>query len=62
MVRGMEVEDVHTVGLETGQGGGHLLQNTLSLQTILPRIGLCCYDYLSENHTITTGYTTAAVL
>ena len=33
MVRSMQVEDVHTRGLEAAERGVHLLKNTLTLQT-----------------------------
>ena len=33
MVRSMEVEDVHTGGLEATERGVYLLKNTLTLQT-----------------------------
>ena len=33
MVRSMEVEDVHTGGLEATERGVHLLKNALTLQT-----------------------------
>ena len=33
MVRSMEVEDVHTGGLEAVERGVHLLKDTLTLQT-----------------------------
>ena len=33
MVRSMEVEDVHTGGLEAVEGGLYLLKNTLALQS-----------------------------
>ena len=32
MVRTMQVEDVHTGGLEAAEGGVHLFENTLSLE------------------------------
>ena len=50
MVGGMKVEDVHTGGLQAGQGGCCLLQHTLPLQAIgiNKRIGLCCDGKLFE--------------
>ena len=47
VVGGMKVEDVHTGGLQAGQGGCCLLQHTLPLKTLrAPGVCFGLYQYL----------------
>ena len=54
MVRTMQVEDVHTGGLEAAEGGVHLFKNTLSFEIYQnngSNLSQCCHDnqlYRSE--------------